>query len=358
MQATPHILILGAGITGACLAHRLTRLGAKVTVLDAATPASGASGASFGWVNASFFLSEPHFHLRHAAMQAHHRLAAELGTDTPPQGCLWYEEQGDAFDRTLATLARLDYPHRLLSRSQIAALEPALATPPDRALLFPTETAIDPAALTRRLLARATALGATLLTGLPATALTTAQGRVTGLLTPAGPLMADHVLLATGTGTPALLAPLGLTFPMLHRPGAIVCSQPLPPILRHILATPEQEVRQTPDGALIAPAAAQHQSDDSTAAPEPTSAIRSTLNRLRSLFPAADIRPDGIAFADRPVPGDGLPALGPVLPGLSMAVMHSGATLAPLVAELLGDELMGQGDHPALAPFRPARFFP
>lgn len=356
MQDTP-FLILGAGITGACLAHRLTRLGHPVTILDAAAPASGASGASFGWINASFFLSEPHFHLRHAAMQAHASLAAELGHDHSPQGCLWYEGQGAAFDETRATLTRLNYPYRLLTRAEIAILEPAVATPPDRALLFPAESAVDPATLTHQLLARATAQGATLITGLTATALTEAQGRITGVITAAGPITARRTILATGTGTPALLAPLGLTFPMLHRPGAIFRSQPLPPLLRHILATPEQEVRQTPDGALIAPAAVHHQSDSSDTPPDPRQAAGATLHRLRTLFPKADIRPDRLALADRPVPGDGLPAVGPVLPGLSMAVMHSGATLAPLVADLMAAELTGQGDQLPLAPFRPARFF-
>jgi glycine/D-amino acid oxidase-like deaminating enzyme len=357
MQAIPHFLILGAGIMGATLAHRLTTLGQRVTILDAAQPASAASGASFGWVNASFFLSEPHFHLRHAAMQAHVRLASELGRPATPQGCLWYEEEGDEFDRTHSTLANLGYLHRLLTRADIAALEPALATPPDRALLFPTESAIDTAALTHNLLAKASAHGASLITGLTATALTTAGDRITGALTPTGPITADHTILATGTGTPALLAALGMTFPMLHRPGAIFRSQPVPPLLHHILATPQQEVRQTPDGALIAPAAAQHQSESSDTPPDPREAIDATLHRLRTLFPKVDIRPAGISLANRPVPGDGLPAIGPVLPGLSMAVMHSGVTLAPLAAELLAAELTGQGDHPLLAPFRPARFF-
>lgn len=353
----PRFLILGAGITGACLAHRLAALGGAVTILDANRPASAASGASFGWVNASFFLSDAHFHLRRAGIEAHARLAADLGHGHNPQGCLWYEDQGDAFDTTRTTLHRLGYPHRPLARAEIAILEPHLATPPDRALLFSAESAIDTAALTRTLLARATAAGARLITGLPATALTEAQGRITGILTPAGPIQADHTILATGTGTPALLAPLGLTFPMLHRPGAIVRTQPLPPLLTHILATPQQEVRQTPDGALIAPAAAHHQADTADTPPDPAQAMETTLRHLRTLFPRADIRPDRITLATRPVPGDGLPATGPVMPGLSMAVMHSGATLAPLVADLMAAELTGLGDRPLLAPFRPARFF-
>jgi glycine/D-amino acid oxidase-like deaminating enzyme len=353
----PHILILGAGITGAALAHRLAYLGAAVTCLDAGLPAGGASGRSFGWVNASFFLSESHFHLRHAAMQAHQALAQELGLDPTPQACLWYEERGAGFDRQQANLSRLGYPLRVLDRAGIAAREPHLADPPDRALLFPTEHAVDLVPLTEALLAAAAARGARLVTGVRAEALITAQDRVTGIRCGKGRLLADHVILATGTGAPALLEPLGLTFPMRHRPGAIFRSQPLPRLLTHILATPEQEVRQDAVGRLIAPAAAAHQSDSADEIADPDTLMAATLARLRKLLPAADIRPDRITFALRPVPGDGLPAIGPVLPGLSMAVMHSGATLAPHAANLLAAEVMGQGPQAALAHFRPARFF-
>ncbi len=353
----PHILILGAGITGAALAHRLALSGVTVTVLDAGLPAGGASGGSFGWVNASFFLSEPHFHLRHAAIEAHRSLAVELGLDPQPQACIWAEATGADFDQQHDALRRLGYPLRLLEREEITRLEPHLAHPPERALLFPTERAVDLATLTDRLLAATTARGARLICGLRAEGLVTAQGRVTGIDTAHGPIAADHVILATGTGTPALLGPLGLTFPMLRRPGAILHSQALPRLVHHILATPEQEVRQDASGRLIAPAAAHHQTDSAENLADPVDLMDATLTRLRGLFPQADIRPDRLILAGRPVPGDGLPAIGAVLPGLSMAVMHSGATLAPLVAELLAREVSGQGDQALLTPFRPARFF-
>lgn len=353
----PHILILGAGIIGAALAHRLAQAGLGVTVIEAAEPAAAASGASFGWINASFFLSEAHFHLRHAAIAAHRRLAVEMGLAPAVQGCLWYEETGADFDSRHATLLRLGYPLRLLNRADIVAREPHLSDPPAHALLFPSETAVDLSALTLRLLASATAQGARVMTGTTALAITEAQARVTGIRTAQGRIAGNHTILATGTGTPALLATLGLNFPMLHRPGAILLSQPLPPLVHHILATPDQEVRQDMSGRLIAPAAAHHQSDSAEHLPDPAAMIDATLARLRALFRHADIRPERLICGERPVPGDGLPAIGAVLPGLSMAVMHSGATLAPHVADLLAMEVMGQGEQPALAAFRPARFF-
>ena len=55
-----------------------------------------------------------------------------------------------------------------------------------------------------------------------------------------------------------------------------------------------------------------------------------------ALFQATEISFARHTLANRPVPGDGLPVAGPgCLPGLRVAVMHSGATLAPSVAAML-----------------------
>ena len=53
---TKHVVIIGAGIIGCALAFRLTaHHSCQVTVIDSADAvASSASGASFGWINASF----------------------------------------------------------------------------------------------------------------------------------------------------------------------------------------------------------------------------------------------------------------------------------------------------------------
>lgn len=85
--------------------------------------------------------------------------------------------------------------------------------------------------------------------------------------------------------------------------------------------------------------------------------VNATLTRLRALFPGQDIHFAHQAMAMRPVPGDGLPVVGqgPVA-GLWIAVMHSGATLAPLVGELLAQEIVGGPHSPLLADFRPGRF--
>lgn len=349
-----HIVIAGAGITGAALAFRLAQTGARVTVIEAAAPAAGASGASFGWINASFFASDAHHALRAAAIDAHRRLDADLPTPTHWPGCLWWEETGEGMDRLRDTLRALGYPVEEIGAAGVAALEPALAAPPPRALRFPAEGATDLGRLTRRLLA---ASGAQVWTGVAVVALSTAHGRVTGVETAQGRLAADHVVLATGTATPALIAPLGLRLPMLHRPGLMLTTRPQAPLLSHVCVTPDQELRQDAAGRICAPTAASHQGDTADrVAALPGDLADSAHARLRALLPGLSGGWDRVSLANRPVPADGVPVVGRAADGLSLAVMHSGATLAPLVAELMAAEIAGQGDDARLAPFRPGRF--
>ncbi len=60
----------------------------------------------------------------------------------------------------------------------------------------------------------------------------------------------------------------------------------------------------------------------------------------------------------KPIPGDGLPVLGPVpgVHGLHVAFTHSGATLGLVVGELLASEITGGASSPLLAAFRLDRF--
>jgi D-hydroxyproline dehydrogenase subunit beta len=349
-----HTLIIGAGITGAALAFQLTRRGERVTLISTHAEGGLASAASFGWLNASFYLSHAHYHLRHEGLAAHHRLQdAVPGLCTSWQGCLWYEATGAAQEETASDLAALGYRVDRLTRAQIAARLPALGPVPETALFFPEEGVADPAMLARALIS---ASGAQVIRA-TVEAVTEAQGGVTGVQTDLGPVQADRVVIAAGTSTAELLRPFGLALPMLKRPGLMVTTNALPPICPVVLATPDQEVRQDAEGHLHAPASAGHQGDHAETLGSFPVVVNATLTRLRALFPGLDIHFARQAMAMRPVPGDGLPVAGQgPLAGLWIAVMHSGATLAPVIAELLAAEIMEGTESPLLADFRPDRF--
>ena len=352
------VLIIGAGLTGAGLAWHLARAGARVTVLEAGPyGASQASGHSFGWINGSFYLNAAHHRLRVAGMAAHHRLARDLGADLWDwPGCLWWEDAA-GLDAMAAALGDLRYEARQVNRAEVVALEPALVEPPAHALLFPQEGAVDAAALTRALLAGAAAAGAEVLFGIAAIGLD-ASAKGWAVQTAGGVLAADQVVLAAGTGAAALLVGLGYRLPMLQRPGMILTTHPVARRLTHILAMPEGDLRQDRAGRLIAPLAAHHQSDTAEEVPpDPKALSAEALARLNAMLRGPALQDEQTALAFRPVPGDGLPAVGPVSAGLWLAVMHSGVTLGPYVAERLAAEVLGQGADPLLAPFRPERLW-
>lgn len=349
------IVVVGAGVIGAAIANQLAQAGHQVTVVDRVGPAGDASGRSFGWINASFFADDAHFRLRSAGIEAWRRTDVRGLTWS---GSLWYEEDGDGLEAMHAQLKRFNYPVELVDTEHFKSLEPHVETPPKRALRLPSEAAADTGLVTQSLLARAQAHGATALFGVDVLAIDTRNGVVNSIETSAGMLPADCVVVAAGTGSPALVEPHGVALPMLRRPGLLVTTRPVPPVLSHILVAPGQELRQLPDGRFLAPTSPNHQADEAKdLAGSAQSLADAALERLSQLIPRHPASIESTSLAFRPVPQDGLPVVGPAGPdGLYIATMHSGVTLAAIIGELVAQELTNGGSAELLAPYRPTRF--
>lgn len=353
-----HVVVIGAGILGASLAHALDGHGATVTVIDAAGLAAGATGASFGWINASFFADAAHFALRAEGIAAWRRLCHDFKLPVQWSGCLCWEEQGPALERQAAELRALGYKAEIVSRAEIKQREPHLAAP-DEALFFADEAAVDAGEATRLLLA---ASGAKRLMGTPVSEVVLDGARVVGVRVPGGVIACDKVIVANGIGAPALLGPLGVTLPMLDRPGVIFRTAPVAERLTHICVAPIGEFRQLPDGSILMPTAPNHQGDDATQiAATPEALAGRATSRLRAVLPGLRLEWQEVSLAHRPVPHDGLPVIGACGPqGLYAAVMHSGVTLAAVVAEVLASEVAEKPRSNAqtalIAPYAADRF--
>lgn len=352
------VLIIGAGVIGAACAYRLAAAGAKVTLIEGASPGAGASGKSFGWINAAFAETEDYFALRVEALAAHHRLEAELGaTSVRWGGALWWEESGAALEAQAALWTRRAYPFRHLTQAQIARLMPALKTPPEAALHLTAEGSVDGPALIARLLAAAAEKGAELRLGARAEALWAEGGAVKGAQTSHGRLAADVTLLAAGLGALPLAAGLGLTLPLEARPGLLLQSAPLPPLTDQVILMPGLHFRQGPEGHVILGESYFGAGPDAGQITEEPEALAAPLwAALGKALGQPDLPRAALWLGTRPVPKDGLPLVGPLaLPGLYLAAMHSGITLAPYIGELVAADLM-QGEAARLAPYRPDRF--
>ncbi len=350
------VVIIGAGIVGVTLARALSRQGAKVTVLDAGGVAGGATGRSFGWINASFYADASHFALRAAGIEAYRRLCRDLDLPVQWSGCLCWEEEGAALEAQAQDLQELGYNAEIVSRADMAWMEPAVAAP-EQAVFFRGEAAVEAEAFTRALLGRS---DVQVMTGARVEGIKTTAGRVSGVRMTGGVLPADRVIVAAGTGSPDLLAPLGVSLPLLPRPGVIFTTAAVAPVLNHVCVAPIGEFRQLPDGRILMPTAVAHQADEATQVADRLDVLaEAACARLQAILPRIDLHWQRVAMAHRPVPQDGLPVVGACGPqGLFTAVMHSGITLAPVVAEILTANVMGKDSELAalIAPYRPERF--
>lgn len=353
------IIIVGAGIVGAATAWQLAKAGHAVTVVHAG--GVDATSAAFGWINASFFLDDDHHQLRAEGIAAWHRALRDVSAPVDWQGCLCWDMSADEMDATFAKLQTCDYPVEMLGKAQAQAMEPALANAPEQALFFPNEGAASSAELTQQFLGAAQAHGAKVISNIFVSGLRTRNDRVVGVETTRGSIYADQVVIAAGIGTSAIAGSIDCPIPLVPRPAYILRTTPQPKMLHHILATPDGEVRQEPSGQILLPVAVSHQSDSAEELTQtPKDAADSTIERLQNTFSGLnELDWAEVIRAERPVPKDGLPIVGPIAVGAYVAVLHSGITLGPIIAELIAKDINATLDNRGaamLAPYRPQRF--
>jgi glycine/D-amino acid oxidase-like deaminating enzyme len=134
----------------------------------------------------------------------------------------------------------------------------------------------------------------------------------------------------------------------------MVLTKPARVRVAHVLEPPELNLRQDAQGRILCGGEAGGSAIDR----EPGVIADDLVERARALFDEPELALERIIIGQRPMPADEHPIIGPITGhgGVYAAVMHSGVTLAPGVAELVASEVMGEADVPLLAPFRPDRF--
>jgi glycine/D-amino acid oxidase-like deaminating enzyme len=356
MATSPRIIVIGAGIIGASIAWHLARTGASVTVVEAGLPGGVATRNSWAWINASHGNPEHYFHFRIRAMEEWRRLERDLpGLRVAWAGGLIWDLPAEDLRAFAEEHAGWGYDIRPVDRVEIQRLEPELAAPPELALHAPGEGAVEPVAAALTLLRAAEGLGARLIAETPVRGVELRAGRVSGVETAGGHLAADEVILAGGTETPALAATAGFDLPLTAPPGLLVSTAPVPRLLNGLVMAPALHLRQTAEGRLLAGADFGGGDPGGDPAAEAAAVFEGIKQMLRS---GASLAFDFHTVGYRPTPADGFPAVGrvPGISGLSLAVTHSGITLAPAIGRFLAAEILDGRRDPLLAPYGPERF--
>lgn len=351
-----HVGIIGAGIIGACIARELALAGCRVSVFEAHEPASGASSRSMGWINASFVARVDYYQMRIAAIQAHRKVDEQFNGALQTQwtGSLNWEARDDKLDDLVEELGRFGHPVKLVVRDELRRLEPELADWPPRALLMEGEGTVEAAHVTRVMLRAAQDAGAVVLAGVPVSAIDRGEKAGHVVISPAGRIHVDDVVIAAGVMTGELAERCGQKLPMKNEPGVLIETNALPFRLQHTIWSPDVHFKQLPDGrAICGNLFSGALGDDAV-----EDVAHRMLERMKQRLPnaAAGLKIEKIRHGVRPMPVDSYPAIGRLDNGAYVCVMHSGVTLGPLVGELVAREI-GQGaDVDMLQPFRPSRF--
>jgi glycine/D-amino acid oxidase-like deaminating enzyme len=328
------VIVVGAGIVGASVAYHAARSGAAVVLLDRREPASGVTGDSFAWIGAPGGEVDGSTPLRQAALDDWARLERDVpGIRVRWSGSLTWGGQ------TLSNMGELGSNERLVEADEIARLEPNLRSPPHRAVLRPTDGAIDAVAVTRALVDAARRHGAHVRLAETVRRLRVQNHAVVGVQTSTGSIASRAVVLAAGVDVVPLCAAIDVDLPVAASPAVLMRFNAPPGLVRTLVSCPEVEVRQTTDGLLLAAEAHTGEVDHD----DLQRSARATLQRLKQTFTGArDVRLIEARIGVRPMPVDGLPIIGPLpdRPGGFVAVMHSAVTLAPVAGRLVAAEVV------------------
>jgi glycine/D-amino acid oxidase-like deaminating enzyme len=230
MSDTVDVIVVGGGIVGAATAYFLARRKVKVLLIEAQTPAWGASGRNPGY---------QWLHTRRAGLQmdlglAGRRLADTLAAELdgfefrPSGGMIYYFDEGQQplFENLVVERRAAGLPMELIDGKQARERCPLLSDRVAGATWNPLDAHQNTKKLVDALVAGAERHGARLLSGARVEALLMNGKRCAGIRTATDTFMADSVVLAAGSWTPKLLAPHGIDIPITAMRLQVVETEP------------------------------------------------------------------------------------------------------------------------------------
>jgi glycine/D-amino acid oxidase-like deaminating enzyme len=362
------VVVIGAGVIGASVVFRLAQAGARVTVVEAGREAGGTSSATFSWINANAKTPRAYHDLNVAGMRAHAALRDELGAAPWLHGggnVEWLlSEEGRAAQRAkVERLRAWGYAAEWIGPRDLAELEPDVelgAIADAQIAFYPDEGWLDPVPYAHAMLTASRRHGAAVRLGERVEAIDHVGGRVRGVVTASGKrLPADIVADCAGPQADAVAALAGLRLPLAPTLGLLAITGPVAAHLERVVNGPPCQLR--PDGGGRVMLHADAIDAEITPGSQPADWLplaQALARRAATVLPVlAGAKLDSVRVGTRPIPADGLSAVGflPGAEGFYVVVTHSGVTLAPFLARAVAEELAGGKLDPRLEAFRPAR---
>lgn len=357
------VVVIGAGILGAAIGYELAKRGAEVTLLEKLGPARGTTGDSFAYLNASTkSASRPYFDLNWQGINGWHRWQQELRGALPLQwnGAVYWRDEDQAaatLRSTLNTVKSWGYGGEQIDAEQLRRLLPHIRADVIKAAAFyDEEGAVDPVAAVEVLLKAAQQHGASLRYPVEVQGFLVDNGRVRGVKTADGEILADAVVVAAGIGSQALAQSLDIKLPLIASQNVLIHTAPQPRLLEPVVFAPGSTIRQMLNGRILSSSG--HEGSAATAEHLAEQGQRILDNAARYLPELKSAKIERVSVGQRVLPSDNFPVVGfaAKLEQLYFAVTHSGITLAPAIARYAAQEILDGIAIDSLKPFRPNRF--
>ena len=367
-SGAPDAIVIGGGIIGVSAAAHLAGTGRRVTLVERAEIAAGASGRNSGVVQHPFDPVLVELHLETVDL---YRNLDGFAMPATPAGLLSVTHDVDGVRQLTARLVAT-HPGlrpRFVDPDEMRTLEPTLA-PGVAACRLDIGYPVGPAAATRAYAARAERDGVEIRVGGEAT-LWRDRGRIGGVSVDGARMPAGDVLVAAGPWTPSIVDPSGGWRPIVRRWGVVVpVALEAPP--SHVLEEAEISIEPGADGVdandeaghafslVTADGVSSLGSTFLAEEPDPITTVPALVRRGTRFVPAiADARLGPARLCARPLSLDGRPLVGRVagVDRLWVAAGHGpwGISTGPASGRLVADLIDGRIPVPP-SPLDPARF--
>lgn len=247
------VAVIGAGIAGTAIAYFLAERGVRVLLLEKGRVAGEQSSRNWGWIRQQG-RDAAELPIMMESNRIWRGLAAETGeTDLTfsQTGCVYLAED-EASARKYESWLDLAQEHqletRMLTRAQIAETLPHMKGDWVGGMITPTDGKAEPFVAVPALARSAERSGAIIRENCAVRTLEVSGGRVSGVVTEAGAVKCDRVVLAGGAWSSLFAGNEGLNLPLLTIRSTVARTEAAPDLDTPNVSGPGISLRRRTDG--------------------------------------------------------------------------------------------------------------